>query len=390
MAAGRIIIVPAAGIMSRYLIKLVVFSLAVLLGGWSVLAQSQPGADSGAPSAAEPSTTDGAGQPDGHSAGSVSGTIVDQTGAAVAGAGLKLTFDNSSSNQVAVSSDDGRFSFASVAPGPFHLTITSAGFATQSFSGVVHSGEAFSVPRIQLAIAASFGEVKVVPSHVEVAQDEIKAEEQQRALGFIPNFYVSYIPDAVSLTSKQKFGLAWKTVIDPVSFGLNAVTAGIQQANNDFSGYGQGAEGYAKRYGASYADFVTSTYIGSAILPSILKQDPRYFYKGTGSIRSRALYAMANAVICKGDNGKWQANYSSMLGNLASAGISNLYYPSKNDGARLTFENALIDLGTVAAANLLQEFLIKKLTPNLPHHSATDKPQSTISKLFSSIDREGD
>ena len=72
------------------------------------------------------------------------------------------------------------------------------------------------------------------------------------------------------------------------------------------------------------------TFIGSAILPSILHQDPRYFYKGTGSITSRALYAISTVVICRGDNGRWQPNYSNVAGNLISAGISNLYYPASN------------------------------------------------------------
>src|SRR4029077_15982729 len=180
-------------------------------------------------------------------------------------------------------------------------------------------------------------------------------QEKQRALGFIPNFYVSYVPNAAPLAPKQKFELAWKEMVDPVTFGLTGAIAGIQQAQNDFSGYGQGAQGYAKRYGAAYADTVTSTLIGSALLPSLLKQDPRYFYKGTGSKRSRFLYAVANSVICKGDNGKWQPNYSSILGSLAAGGISNSYYPAKDRGAGLTFENAALGIGATAAANLLQE-----------------------------------
>jgi hypothetical protein len=146
------------------------------------------------------------------------------------------------------------------------------------------------------------------------------------------------------------------------------VIAGVQQATNDFSGYGQGAQGYAKRYGASYADLVTGTFIGGAILPSLLKQDPRYFYKGTGSVRSRVLYAVANSVICKGDNGRWQPNYSGIIGSLASGGISNLYYPSTDRaGAALTFENMLLGIGETAAVNLLQEFVMRRLTPNLPN-----------------------
>src|SRR5208282_4988429 len=126
------------------------------------------------------------------------------------------------------------------------------------------------------------------------------------------------------------------------------------------------------------ADFLAGTYIGSAILPSILKQDPRYFYKGTGTKRSRILYALANAVICKGDNGHWQANYSAIIGSLAAGGISNLYYPAKNrDGAELTFENALISIGATAAANILQEFVVKKFTPSASAREP-NKPANTI------------
>ncbi len=186
------------------------------------------------------------------------------------------------------------------------------------------------VPEISLPLAAVVTEVQVGLSRTELAEEQVKQEEKQRVLRVVPNFYVSYDPHALPLTSKQKFQLAWKTTIDPVTFGLTAGIAGIQQAQNHFSGYGQGAQGYAKRYGAAYGDFVSGTFVGSAILPSLLKQDPRYFYKGTGSKRSRTLYAIANAVICKGDNGRWQANYSSILGSLAAGGISNLYYPSND------------------------------------------------------------
>jgi hypothetical protein len=155
-------------------------------------------------------------------------------------------------------------------------------------------------------------------------------------------------------------------VVDPVTFGVVGIAAGVEQAQNHFNGYGQGGQGYAKRYGAGYADTVSGTFIGGAILPSLLKQDPRYFYKGTGSTRSRILYAIANAVICKGDNGHWQANYSNILGSLAAGGISNLYYPADDrDGASLTFENASIGVGATAVANLFEEFVIRKITPKV-------------------------
>jgi len=147
------------------------------------------------------------------------------------------------------------------------------------------------------------------------------------------------------------------------------IGSGIQQAQNTFNGYGQGAQGYGKRFGASYADFVTGTFLGGAIFPSLLKQDPRYFYKGTGSWRSRLAYALANAVICKRDNGRWETNYSNILGSLAAGGISNAYYPDKNRGVALTFENTVLGIGASAAANVFQEFVVSKLTPNAPKYA---------------------
>ena len=314
--------------------------------------------------------------PDQQLPGSISGTVVDRTGAVVAGARVSLTRDDRSPAQVVVTGQDGQFSIANIAPGPFQLTITCAGFATQASPGLLHSGEIYTAPPIALAVATAITDVEVVLSPEQVAEEQIKDQEKQRVLGVIPNFYVTYVPDPVPLTAKQKFGLAWKTTIDPVTLVLNGGVAGVQQATDEFSGYGQGAQGYAKRFGASYADTVSSTFIGGAILPSLLKQDPRYFYKGTGGTRSRLLYAIANSVICKGDNRRWQVNYSGILGALASGGLSNLYYPSTDrDGVGLTFENALIGIGQGAAANILQEFVIKKLTPRLPNQGPP-KPQS--------------
>ena len=285
---------------------------------------------------------------------------------------MRLARADQSLDQETLSGDDGQFSFANVAPGSFRLTITSEGFATQAFDGNLHSGESYVVPRIVLTIATAVTEIRVVPSQFEIAEEQIKEQEKQRPLGIIPNFYVSYVANAAPLTPKQKFELAGKTLWDPVTFGLTAAIAGLQQANNELGGYGQGAQGYAKRYAASYADAVTGTLIGSAILPSVLKQDPRYFYRGTGSKRSRVLYALANSVICKGDNGHWQANYSGIFGSLAAGGISNLYYPAHDRGAELTFENALIGIGATAATNILQEFVIRKLTPNIPNHDPSN------------------
>jgi Carboxypeptidase regulatory-like domain len=306
--------------------------------------------------------------------GTISGTVVDRTGAVVQGAEVKLARQDESTGQVVLSGNDGQFSFTNLTPGPFQLTIAASGFATQALSGTLQAGEIYVVPPVALTVAAAISEVDVALSPTDVAEEQIKDQEKQRVLGVIPNFYVTYDHHAVPLNSRQKFKLAWRMTIDPVTFGMVAVVAGVQQGQDDFSGYGQGSQGYAKRYGASFADLVSGTFIGSAILPSLLKQDPRYFYKGTGSRPSRIRYALANAVICKGDNGHWQANYSNILGSLAAGGISNLYYPAENrHGAGLTFENGLIGIGATAAANLLQEFVVRRFTPSVPKQSP-DQP----------------
>jgi hypothetical protein len=303
-------------------------------------------------------------------AGTITGTVTDGTGATIVGACVKLSRKDPSLSQEVSSDENGQFSFAGITPGPFLLTTMMEGFATQTSSGVLHSGENYVAPPIALLLASAVTEVQVSMSRTEFAEAEIKDEEKQRVLGVVPNFYVTYDHDAVPLTSKQKFELAWKATEDPINFGLTAAIAGVEQATNAFSGYGQGSQGYARRYGASYANVVTGTFIGNAMLPSVLKQDPRYFYKGTGSVKSRILYAIANSVICKGDDGHWQPNYSGVMGSLASGGISNLYYPGTDrNAAALTAENTLVGIGSAAATNLLQEFVIRKLTPHAPSYA---------------------
>ncbi len=345
----------------------------------SSFAQSQQGQSQQAQSqqAPAPTTTQSPdanpqAAPDPLQPGSISGTVVDQDGAVIASVKVTLAPAGATSAGTAwkketLSDDQGYFIFAEVTPGPFQLSFAASGFAPVDKSGVLHAGEDYLLPQIALTVARNTEDVEVTLPREQIAEDEIKVEEKQRLLGVFPNFYVSYIPNAVPLTRKQKFKLAWKATTDPVSFVVTGAVAGIEQADNAFSGYGQGAQGYAKRYGAAYADQVSGTFIGSAILPSLLKQDPRYFIKGTGSRKSRVLYAMANAVICKGDNGHWQPNYSFIIGDLAAGGISNLYYPAQNrNGAALTFENTAIVIGAGAIGNIFQEFFLRKLTRHAP------------------------
>jgi hypothetical protein len=145
-----------------------------------------------------------------------------------------------------------------------------------------------------------------------------------------------------------------------------AAVAGVQQYKNVFPAYGGGIEGYGKRYGAAFANNVSGTLLGRAVYPSILHQDPRYFYKGKGSIRSRALYAMSAAVIARGDDGRWKPNYSLVLGSFTAAAISNLYYPASDRGASLVIGNGLASTGAHAASNLIREFLLKRITTHVP------------------------
>jgi hypothetical protein len=279
---------------------------------------------------------------------------------------VRLTREDQSPAQEAESDDNGQFSFSNVAPGTFQLTITAADFVTQVVSGAVGPGEDVVVPQVVLGLATQVTQVTVALPSVELAEVQIKEQEQQRMLGVIPIFYVTYVPNAVALTPKQKLKLAWKLSIDPFTFVGVGFIAGFQQAGDKYSGYGQGAQGYGKRYGAFYGNVVIGTFLGSAIMPSLLKQDPRYFYKGTGSKRSRLLYALSSPLICRGDNGHRQANYSYILGSFAAAGIANFYYPASNrNGAGLVIENALIRLAENAISSAAQEFIVKKLTPHL-------------------------
>lgn len=286
---------------------------------------------------------------------------------------LAVTGANPPQARSQATDSDGAFSFADVPPGTFKLTIASDGFATQTISGILHPGEKYDAQTIVLPMMTATTDVEVTASQQDIAVEQLHLEEQQRVFGIIPNFYVTYVPNAPPLTTRQKYSLAWKTSIDPVTWLAVGAFAGIEQADNTYSGYGQGAQGYGKRFGAAYADSFFGTMIGGAVLPAVFKQDPRYFYKGTGTIRARTLYAVANAVMCKGDNRHWQFDYSGILGGLAAGGISNLYYPaSSRNGVALTFENTGIGILETAVGNLFQEFVVRRLTPKSPHYAASN------------------
>jgi hypothetical protein len=305
------------------------------------------------------------------SLGIVSGDVTDEDGEAIRGAQVTLTTGGGKDVRKTIASGNGTFQFTGVPAGAFSVTATAPDMAKGVQSGSLLPGEHFDLPEIKLAVSEVTMEVDALSPHEE-AEQEVHVEEHQRLIGVVPNFYVVYNWDAAPLDTKEKYKLAWMNAIDPVNTGINAGIAGIQYSENDFVGYGRGWAGYARRFGANEGDLIVGTFVGGAVLPSILHQDPRYFYMGKGTVVHRLLYALASAVICKGDNGKWQPNYSAIGGDVAAGAIANTYYPaSDKNGASVVIEQGLIGALSDGLGNVVQEFLFKKVTRHAPVYSST-------------------
>lgn len=180
---------------------------------------------------------------------------------------------------------------------------------------------------------------------------------------FIPNFYVSYDKNPAPLTARLKFELALKVSHDPVTFAATGFLAATNQAAR-YPNYQEGLKGYGQRLGAIYANDLTDIMIGGAILPSILHQDPRYLYQGTGTAKSRLMHALSGSLICGGDDVRREPNFSSLGGYLASGAIANAYYPPTNRGGRLILNTFAVNFSANIANGVLQEFVLRKLTPN--------------------------
>ena len=300
--------------------------------------------------------------------GKILGTVVDVNGGPVTGATVALTGTDPSDRRTATASETGFFEFDGVKPRvPYVIVVSAGGFADWTSPAItLEPGQPDLLGTIQLRIATARTTVEVKYDPVEIATEEYKMQEKQRILGVIPNFYVAYDSNAEPLTTELKFRLALKVSVDPVTIAGIALISGFKQAG-DTPHYREGAEGYGERFGATAADGFTDIIIGGAILPSLLRQDPRYFYKGTGTTKSRLRHAMLSPFIAKGDNGKWQPNYSSLGGDLASGAIANLYYPSSNRGAGLVFSNFAIGTAERVGAAIAQEFLLGKFTRRAGH-----------------------
>lgn len=174
----------------------------------------------------------------------------------------------------------------------------------------------------------------------------------------LPNFLTvenaSRIPP---LTAGQKFKVVARSTFDPVEFAFIGFVAGIGQATNSEPGYGQGAEGYGKRYGASLADNTIENFLVGAALPSLLHQDPRYFQLGKGSFLHRAGYAIKRIIVTRTDSGKSQFNYSEIFGAAIGAGISTYsYHPQGDRNLTNTASVWGTQIGWDAVSTIVKEF----------------------------------
>jgi Carboxypeptidase regulatory-like domain len=295
--------------------------------------------------------------------GNIIGTVTDVNGDPVPNSTVVLKGADDNDQHTVVTPDNGFFQFHDVKPGvPYEISVSAKDFAGwTSPTMTLESGQFRIVSGIRLKIETNRTTVDVHYDPVEAATQQLKIEEKQRVLGIIPNFYVTYDRDAAPLTAKMKFQLALRVSIDPVTAAGVGLVSAAKQAG-DTPHYGQGWGAYGERVGAVTADGFSDIIIGGAILPSLLHQDPRYFYQGTGTTSSRIRHAMFSPFVARGDNGKWQPNYSSLGGDLASSALANLYYPKSNRGAGLVFGNFAIGTAERIGASLAQEFLITKLT----------------------------
>jgi hypothetical protein len=298
-------------------------------------------------------------EPAGPAAGRVSGTVEDAQGALVPGAQVTLVVDGSSREMT--SGSDGRFAFDGVPAGAFTVKAKEDGMVDGECSGMLGDQQQMELDPMLLKVGAT-EEVTAVTQE-QMATIEVRKEEQQRIGGILPNYYVVYDANAQPLTAKLKWQLGWKSVVDPANVAFVGAVAGLEQANNSFAGYRQGAQGYGKRFGAGMADATVGTLLTGSLLPVIFKQDPRYFYRGTGSVPRRAWYALRTAVIAKGDNGRWQPAYANVLGSFGAGAVSNLYYPPGNRGSMLVLENGLSALAFDGFSNVMQEFVLRRMTP---------------------------
>lgn len=299
-------------------------------------------------------------------AASITGTVLDSNHEVLPGARVMAAGLSTSAIRAVEAGSNGQFALIGLPPDTYELKVTAPGMNPFTSSEIsVHGGETRLVS-VTLSIFGGATSITVSGDQQALAEQQVEIAMRQRIGGILPNFYSSYDWNAPPMGTKQKLKLSFRSIIDPVSFLTIAGTAGVQHYRNTFPAYGGGIEGYGKRYAVNLADNATGVLLSRGVYPSVFHQDPRYFYKGTGSSHSRLLYAISSAVIARGDDGRWRPNYSHVLGNFSAAGISNLYYPASDRGASLVLFNGLASTASNAFSNVLREFLFKKVTSHVP------------------------
>jgi hypothetical protein len=292
----------------------------------------------------------------------IQGKATDPSGEPIFGA-LVFVEDANGSRFTSVTDDKGSFRISSLASGNYSVKISASAFSDWTTSNVPASATLESEPLLAvLQVAPNVTAVTVGLAPDEVAAEQISHELKQRTLAVIPNFYVSYEGQPAPLSPKRKFHLAMRLLVDPTTIAVAGMTAGIQQSKNSYWEWGQGAEGYAKRFAATYVTAAHNLVITSVLTASVLHQDPRYFYSGRGTVAQRTWYACESAFRTKGDNGKWQPPYAGLLGSVASSEISNTYYPGYRTQYSLLGRSLMFHFVGLVAVNLAQEFLLKTLT----------------------------
>jgi Carboxypeptidase regulatory-like domain len=295
---------------------------------------------------------------------SISGNVTDVDGLIIPQAIVRVSEPAPNESRTITTNETGFFELKNLDPETPHKIVVSAkGFSDWTSPPItLKPGQRLELTEVKLKVAVVETTVAAVTME-QLAIEQAKAEEKQRVFGIIPNFYVSYDKNAVPLTKKLKYEIAFKAGTDIASIAGDLFYAGLEQAA-DTPDYQQGAKGYGQRFGAAYADSFSNIMIGGAVLPSLLHQDPRYFYQGTGTGKSRALHAISSPFICRGDNGRHQVNFSSMGGDLIASSLANLYYPDSNRGPGLVFSTFAINSGARVANALVQEFILRKHTSN--------------------------
>lgn len=293
----------------------------------------------------------------------ISGTVLDTNGDVIQGARVQLTGPGTPGiGREMKSGATGEFAFLELEPGKYIVTVSGNGMTTFVSKPItLLPDEPVIVPKVVLTIAAATTSVTVTDKE-QASIEQVEIAEQQRVLKVFPNFYSSYDWNAPPMLAKQKYRLAARTLIDPVSFLTTAGIAGAEQYKDVFPSFGGGLEGYGKRYGAAFASHASAELFTRAVFPSMFHTDPRYFIMGKGNTQARVLHAITSTWVTRGDDGSRRINFPQILGGLSAAALSNAYFAAQERGLNLVLINGLGDLGGNMVDNLIREFLLSRVT----------------------------